>query len=123
MNTKQLFLGEFESLTQEEAKSKIVSDFEIQETELKRFKIMIAYQDYADYEGQSFILLKDKETGELFENHGSHCSCYGFEGQFDPKKTEMIYLLSEHFSCYSFGNEKKLIQDFLKKYNQKLYKS
>lgn len=29
------------------------------------------------------------------EAHGSHCSCYGFEGQWSPSDSSYTYLLSD----------------------------
>jgi len=37
------------------------------------------------YEGDAFVLfIKD---GKLYEVNGSHCSCYGLEGQWEPEET------------------------------------
>ena len=35
---------------------------------------------------------KRKTDGALFELHGSHCSCYGFEGQLDLEETSLAAL-------------------------------
>lgn len=35
------------------------------------------------YDGNYFAICINKETRELYEISGSHCSCYGFEGQLD----------------------------------------
>jgi hypothetical protein len=32
--------------------------------------------------------------------HGSHCSCFGFEGQFELEETTLEYLKSGRFSFY-----------------------
>lgn len=44
--------------------------------------ILFASYGYANYSGDAFILF-EKEGG-LFEVNGSHCSCYGLEGQWEP---------------------------------------
>lgn len=37
------------------------------------------------YEGDAFVLFE--QGGQLYEVHGSHCSCYGLEGQWGPEPT------------------------------------
>lgn len=56
---------------------------------LKNKEVLIAYESVGSWgcDSSSFFLLKDKETGSLFEVHGSHCSCYGFEGQLSLEET------------------------------------
>lgn len=46
--------------------------------------ILFASYGYENYSGNAWILFE--ESGELFEVHGSHCSCYGLEGQWDADK-------------------------------------
>lgn len=52
--------------------------------QLSKLDVLVAYESVGDYgcDSSSFFLFKDKETGMLYELHGSHCSCFGFEGQF-----------------------------------------
>lgn len=35
--------------------------------------------------GEAFVLFV--EDNRLYEVHGSHCSCYGLEGQWEPEET------------------------------------
>ena len=65
--------------------------------EISKYQILIAGEWEDSYDGHSYFLLKDKESGKLFEVHGSHCSCYGFEGQFEPEAASIEYLQSEHY--------------------------
>lgn len=44
------------------------------------------------YEGSADFLLINTATGKFYEIHGSHCSCYGFEGQFIPEECPIEYL-------------------------------
>lgn len=50
---------------------------------LENYNVLVAYESVGDYgcDSSGWFLLKDKTTGNLFEINGSHCSCYGFEGQ------------------------------------------
>src|SRR5687768_16277755 len=58
------------------------------EQKLSKLEVLIAYESVGDYgcDSSSYFLFKDGE-GNLFEIHGSHCSCYGFEGQFELEPT------------------------------------
>lgn len=48
--------------------------------------------EYGNYEGDARFLLIEPATGKFWEIHGSHCSCYGFEGQFVPSECPIEYL-------------------------------
>jgi hypothetical protein len=48
-------------------------------------KILIADYSYENYSGNAFVLFE--QNGQLFEVHGSHCSCYGLENQWDADLT------------------------------------
>jgi len=60
--------------------------------QLSQFDILIAYENLDGYEATSFFLLRDITTEKLYEVHGGHCSCCGFEGQFKPEETTVEYL-------------------------------
>ena len=47
--------------------------------------ILYAEYDNSDYSGSAFVVFM--QNGKLFEVNGSHCSCYGLEGQWDPEAT------------------------------------
>jgi hypothetical protein len=50
-------------------------------------EIIIADYTYEDYSGAAFVLYE--QDGKLFEVNGSHCSCHGLEGQWDPEETSI----------------------------------
>ena len=58
-------------------------------TLLEDMDILIAYESVGSWgcDSTSFFLFKDK-AGKLYEMHGSHCSCYGFEGQFRLEESD-----------------------------------
>lgn len=65
------------------AESKIeglISDFELT-NELDGVNVLFASYSYANYSGDAWVLFE--KGGNLFEVNGSHCSCYGLEGQWD----------------------------------------
>jgi hypothetical protein len=61
------------------------------------YELLVADAQSWEYEDSGWMLLQDKTTGALMEVQGGHCSCYGYEGQFDPKPTSDAYLLSDKF--------------------------
>ena len=72
---------------------------------LEGMDVVIAYESAGSYgcDSSSFFLFRRKSDGVYFENHGSHCSCYGFEGQFSPEETTIEYLKSDKFNFYCGG--------------------
>lgn len=54
--------------------------------------ILLASYTYEDYSGSAFVLFKDTRDGKLYEVNGSHCSCYGLEGQWEPEETDIASL-------------------------------
>ena len=48
-------------------------------------EIIFAHYTCDCYEGRAFVLYRKGD--QYFEVNGSHCSCYGLEGQFDPEET------------------------------------
>lgn len=50
-------------------------------------EILLAYYCYEDYSGSAFVLFR--KDGKLYEVNGSHCSCYGLEGQWSPEETSI----------------------------------
>ncbi len=100
-------IGCFENSSEEDVKKHIIDYYWASEDFINKFEILFAYEDSSGYEEYSFFLLQDKETGKLYENHASHCSCNGFEDQFSPKETTINYLKSEHFSVWCCDKEVK----------------
>ena len=53
--------------------------------DIMSYNILFASYTYQDYSGDAFVLCE--KNGILYEVNGSHCSCYGLEGQWSPDKT------------------------------------
>lgn len=123
---QNLFLADLSSYTEQEIKEHICESYVINGEDLQHFEILIAYESVGSWgcDSSSFFLLRHKETGALYENHASHCSCYGFENQWTPEKTELTYLQSNHFffatGGYDDDNGKHInqVKDFLKNLKQ-----
>lgn len=83
-----LLLEDLKEMTEAEVKAHLVSSYEADSMVVEDLDILIGYESVGSWgcDSSSFFLLKDKD-GKLFEVHGSHCSCYGFEGQFLLEET------------------------------------
>jgi hypothetical protein len=53
-------------------------------------EILLASYTYESYSGSAFVLFKQGD--KLYQNYGSHCSCYGLEGQWQPEETSIVKL-------------------------------
>jgi hypothetical protein len=66
-------------------------DFQIDEFAVLDEEVLVASYEQANYEGHAYVLFT--RYGRLFEVHGSHCSCYGLEGQWEPEETSAVEIL------------------------------
>lgn len=74
--------------------------------------ILFASYTYVCYDGSAFVLFE--KDGKLYEVNGSHCSCYGLEGQWEPEETSLEsieYRLRN--GDYAFDNCSKELAGFL----------
>lgn len=63
------------------------------------FDILAAYEEVDGYEGSAYLLLRKKETGELYEVTSSHCSCDGhYWGE--PAPVVKAYVLDQFNGRY-----------------------
>jgi len=96
---------------------------------LASMEVLIAYESIGSWgcDSSSFFLLRDKNTKKLYEVHGSHCSCYGFEGQLDLEETTLAALKKRvrgggvFYSGGYDGNEdanKKVVNEFISNLKQ-----
>jgi hypothetical protein len=101
----KLYLADLEGGTEQQIKEHIMASYEADAEEVDQFEILIAYESVGSWgcDSSSFFLLKEKQTGELYEVRGSHCSCYGFEGQFEPEYCTVDYLKSRSFYVQTGG--------------------
>ena len=85
-----LALEDFSGMSEKEIKEKIAQDFDIAEEHLRDAEIMIAYMSEGSWGCDSDAFIVFRKDGVLYEAHGSHCSCFGFEGQWEPGPIESI---------------------------------
>lgn len=53
-------------------------------------EVLLASYSYQDYSADAFVLFR--KAGKLYEVNGSHCSCHGLEGQWEPEETTIAAL-------------------------------
>lgn len=63
----------------------ILSQYSAPDDALSGAEVLLAWYGYGSYCGDSLVLFR--KDGKLFEVHGSHCSCMGLEGQWEPEET------------------------------------
>jgi hypothetical protein len=56
-------------------------------------ELLFASYGGGSYEGDASIVWK--RDGKFYEAHGSHCSCYGLEGQFSAEETTLEALAAK----------------------------
>ena len=119
---KQLFLEDLKGMSETQIKKHIseeyggeesgfdygepnATDINIVAKQLEEYIILVAYESVGSWgcDSSSYFLLKHKTTGVYQEFSGSHCSCYGFEGQFDLQEAPIEYLKSDKFYFYCGG--------------------
>lgn len=91
----KLFLADLSKMTEDAIKVHLATEYAEEDSKpwdepnkeyldnLRKYDILVAYESVGAYgcDSSSWFLLKNKEDGKLYEINGSHCSCYGFEGQ------------------------------------------
>lgn len=95
-----VFLNNFSSLEE------IIREFEaewdkekieeLKNTKYKNINFLFASYGTDNYSGDAYVLFE--KEGKLYEVTGSHCSCYGLEGQFEynsPSTLEGIKYIIE----------------------------
>jgi hypothetical protein len=58
---------------------------------LKNDEVLLAAYGAENYEGYAVVIFE--RNGKLYEAHGSHCSCQGLEGQWNPEETSLEALM------------------------------
>lgn len=98
MDKPSIFLHDFESIED------IKSNFGVSEPEFDVSHVLLAYYHVGDYGCDSSAYVLFESGGELFEVHGSHCSCHGLNEssyaggatQWDPELVTLDYLNIQH---------------------------
>lgn len=69
----------------------------------KEGEIIFAAYGTGSYNGEALVVYRrDKK---LYEVNGSHCSCYGLEGQWKPEETSKVALGMRKLTDYSYDRD------------------
>ena len=81
----------------------VAREFAVPVEEFDEYELLIAIYDLSEaYSGDAYVLMYKKDAG-LYEAHGSHCSCMGLEGQFEPESVPVEALkkrIVDNNYCY-----------------------
>jgi hypothetical protein len=61
-------------------------------------ELLFSKYDVGCYEGSAVVIFR--LNGVLYENHASHCSCFGLEGQWEPEETTVEALKKTCSFCF-----------------------
>jgi len=80
------------------SRDEVASNFEVELP--ANIQIIFAHysgydSDEGDYEMWARVLFRDANDGKLYEVHGSHCSCFGLEGQWEPQEVSIHDIVSD----------------------------
>lgn len=120
---KTLALEDLKEMDHKALIKHIVEEYECEPEDVKKFDILVAYESIGNWgcDSSSWFLLRDRASKALYEVSGSHCSCYGFEGQWEPSLTILEYLKSGHFQLPTGGYDgnnaanEAAVKDFVKR--------
>ena len=90
MDNKYIGDWERESYTGLKRIDALRDDFEIDEDVIKDEEIIVAFYLYESYSGIASVLFKRDDKYFIVE--GSHCSCYGLEGQWNEEEISLEYI-------------------------------
>jgi hypothetical protein len=82
-SNKEGVRDDFEDREYDFARDKYITKSEVPESA----NILFASYGQANYSGDAFVIFE--ENGKLYEVSGSHCSCYGLEGQWSQEEVEL----------------------------------
>ena len=84
--------------------------------------ILFAEYNNEDYSGNATVIFEQK--GKLYEVHGSHCSCYGLEGQWDPEQSTYEDIIARakngNFSYVNCSLIEEIVEKWKISYNLRL---
>lgn len=108
INQEPIFVEDFDSL------ESVRNNFCIDDKLIESIKIIYASYYIQQYEGYAYVLFVYEN--KLYEVYGSHCSCYGLEGQFDfnePVTLEELKLTLENESYHGYFNDRDVLMKIL----------
>lgn len=79
----------------------MLGDFNADASVLEGYNVVVAIYEYGHYDGTAFVLLE--KDGNYFEVNGSHCSCYGLEGQWSLEESAELALKHRYEKGDGYG--------------------
>ena len=100
-----LALEDLKNYSEDQIKQHLISEYGATEKDLQDLEILVAYESVGSWgcDSSSFFLFRNRIDGKIYENHGSHCSCYGFEDQYKPEETNIKALQFRANEGYIFS--------------------
>jgi hypothetical protein len=95
--------------------SRFDASFVIAETFPTDDQILFAVYDCPPYEGVAFVVFE--RDGILYEVHGSHCSCWGLEDQWEPEETSRAALAIRRLD--QFADEPEAVARFAELFQER----
>lgn len=105
-----VYLEEFKN------ESDIIEQYAAPNDALEGAKVLLAWYGYGEYCGDSLVIFE--KDSKLFEVNGSHCSCNGLEGQWQPDETSWKALAMRELSDHYGGGKEadEILKELVKKY-------
>ena len=88
-----LALADFAGMDEAAIKAQIAADFEVPLSDLDGIELVVAYMSEGSGGCDSDAFIVFRKDGKLYEVNGGHCSCYGFEGQWEPEETNVAAII------------------------------
>lgn len=95
----------------------VINSYSAPADALKGAKMYLAWYGYGDYSGMSLVVFEKNK--KLYEVNGSHCSCHGLEGQWEPEETswEALQMRDYYDGSYEGSNDAhEILQSLCKKF-------
>ena len=102
-----LKLADFKNMSDDEVIEHIAHEYKT--TDIINYDILVAYESVGYYgcDSSSFFIMRNKKTGSWAFNDAYHCSCYGFENQFEPEDMPNEWFKRNDFLKHDFGGYDK----------------
>lgn len=94
----------------------IESVWSLESGSIRNINVLASEYTYENWNGSAFVLYE--EGGKLYVVHGSHCSCYGLEGQWDPEETTVEEIEHQLENGYIYNGYQTEIREALSKFNK-----
>jgi hypothetical protein len=116
-----LTLADLKGHSEDRVRQHLLDEYTADKAVLDLHDVIVAYEHVGDYgcDSSSMFVLRHRQSGELFMVTGSHCSCHGFEDQFDLQSVTDKYLHTKFYFCTGGydgdgARHRELVYDYLR---------